>query len=97
MPMYEFLCPTCGAFEQWRPFEAAADPMACPICNTVAKRVYSLPGFRKIPPALVEARARAEKSAYEPQVAVSQRPPSEGPVTARTIRKRGGRPWQLGD
>jgi putative FmdB family regulatory protein len=97
MPVYEFRCETCGSFEHWRPFEAAADPMTCPVCNAVARRVYSLPGIYKTPTALAGARARAEKSAYEPEVAVRERPPSEEPRATRKIVKRSGPPWLVGD
>lgn len=97
MPVYEFHCHTCGSFEQWRPFEAAADPMTCPVCNAVARRVYSLPGLYKTPAALAAVRARAEKSAYAPEVAVRERLPNEESRASQTIVKRSGHPWLVGD
>lgn len=97
MPVYEFLCHTCGPFEQWRPFEAAADPMPCPDCKAIAKRVYTLPGLYKTPPALAGARARAEKSAFEPEVAAREGPASEEFARPRMISKRGRHPWVVGD
>jgi putative FmdB family regulatory protein len=96
MPIYEFLCETCGPFEYWRSFDEAGNPMLCPTCKTVAKRVYSLPGLFKTPPALAKARLRAEKSAHEPEVVRRQRPTGEEYSHSTTVHQQHGRQWQLG-
>jgi hypothetical protein len=36
MPTYEFLCATCGLFEQRRSLHEAGDPMLCPTCEVVS-------------------------------------------------------------
>src|SRR5579859_194334 len=74
MPRYEFLCENCGLFECWRAFDEASVPMNCPECQAVARRIYTTPGLVKTLPALAQARYRAEKSAYEPEVVHCERP-----------------------
>lgn len=69
MPTYEFLCEDCGSFEKHRSFQEASDPMTCPSCGEEARRVYSMPATGKAPTAFSNAMHRAEKSAYEPEVA----------------------------
>jgi putative FmdB family regulatory protein len=69
MPVYEFLCEGCGAFEQRRSFAEASEPMTCPSCGEVARRTYSMPATKNTPTTLSNALNRAEKSAHEPEVA----------------------------
>jgi putative FmdB family regulatory protein len=45
MPVYEFLCATCGSFEQRRSLQEVGEPMACPMCQIVATRIYSTAGL----------------------------------------------------
>jgi putative FmdB family regulatory protein len=87
MPLYEFQCATCGPFEAWRMMAEAKNPMHCPDCDEVAKRIFSPPsvmlnssfGLRKKPsaePKLVQREAREPKT--------------------NTYRSHGdGRPWML--
>ncbi len=96
MPRYEFFCETCGPFEQWRPFDEANNPMRCPVCQAAARRVYSLPGLVKTPPALARALYREEKSAHEPEVVRRELPSREEPRGATVRRQARGRPWQIG-
>jgi len=42
-PLYEFQCNTCGLFEKLRALVGIAQPMACPTCNAIAKRVFTPP------------------------------------------------------
>ena len=64
MPTYEFLCATCGPFEQRRSLKEASDPMTCPACQGVAQRMYSTSGVILTSGA---ARRRLSQSA-EPMV-----------------------------
>lgn len=96
MPIYEFLCDTCGPFESWRSFDEATNPMLCPTCETVAKRLYSIPGLVKTPPALAKALHRAEKSAYEPEVIKREYPVPEEGKPSQVVYQSHGRPWQVG-
>jgi putative FmdB family regulatory protein len=96
MPRYEFHCETCGPFEQWRPFEAATTPMLSPSCGTAVKRLYSIPGLVKTPPALLRALAGSEKSMYEPEVVVREPPKRVEAPHSITYCQTHGRPWQAG-
>lgn len=93
MPVYEFLCESCGPFEERRSFESTAEPMSCPKCGDGARRVYSMPATKRMPAGLSKALDRSEKSASEPE------------VVRRPAARRGGqghhhhspgRPWTVG-
>jgi putative FmdB family regulatory protein len=90
MPIYEFLCETCGPFEQRRSMEESSLPMDCPTCQATAKRIYSTPGFILMPGSL---RKRIESSA-EPKV-VTRPKREEPPPPPKLQAKTDGRPWQL--
>jgi putative FmdB family regulatory protein len=98
MPLYEFSCPSCGAFEQVRPMAQAGDPLGCPRCGAPAQRRFSAPGGRQMAAALSAAHERNERSAHEPARA------SRAEVDAAKARGRPlhahhhgpQRPWQIG-
>lgn len=95
MPLYEFRCERCGLFECWRPLSKAGEPMTCPRCQVVARRVYTTPGLVKTPPALARALYRSEKSAYEPEVVKREYPASEEEKPAQVVHQWHGRPWLI--
>jgi|YelNatPaOPRAMG01_1025707.scaffolds.fasta_scaffold24557_3 putative FmdB family regulatory protein len=44
MPVYEFVCSTCGAhFEKWISFRQNGDEVTCPNGHKQVARVYSAP------------------------------------------------------
>ena len=91
MPTYEFLCATCGPFEQRRSLTEAGDPMTCPLCQQVAQRMYSTSGVILTSGA---ARRRLSQSA-EPTVGTRQA--YEEPLSPRTLQQSAhSRPWELG-
>ncbi|MGH7069917.1 MAG: FmdB family zinc ribbon protein [Acetobacteraceae bacterium] len=46
MPIYEYECPNCGPFTDFRPIADYALPAICPGCNGEASRVFlSAPGM----------------------------------------------------
>jgi putative FmdB family regulatory protein len=91
MPTYEFLCATCGPFEQHRSLREASHPMACPVCQVVAQRVYSTSGVLLGSGAV---HRRIEQGA-EPRVVGRQ--VCEGPLSPRMFQQSAGdRPWQVG-
>ncbi len=49
MPLEEFQCQISEEFEQWRSRSNAINPMHCPTCNAIAKRLYSTRGLRMSP------------------------------------------------
>ena len=89
MPIYEYRCEDCGAFELWRDHRRSGEGASCPECDATARRIYSAVAFK--------ARTSAEKEASrldrgsQPRVAArhSSGDSSPGP------RKAGGRPWQI--
>lgn len=89
MPLYEFRCDTCGSFEQWRRLEQASEPMLCPTCEVVAKRIYSVAGLIMTPAVL---RRRVEQS-VEPKV-VKRSDPKHS--KSHDHNHHHGRPWMIG-
>jgi putative FmdB family regulatory protein len=44
MPKYDYACPECEArFERERPMAEAGAPVACPVCGTDGRRIYTMP------------------------------------------------------
>lgn len=68
MPLYAFLCDTCGPFETRREVSELASPVGCPECARPVRRVYTPPGVKTSSAALRSALGREEKSAHEPAV-----------------------------
>lgn len=71
MAIYEYRCDDDGAFEMTRPLGTAPESVACPVCGSEARRVFSKPMLSLSPPALVAAIDHAEKSRDEPEVVTS--------------------------
>ena len=68
MPVYEYLCTTCGDFAVLRPMAQAGLPHACPDCGADAPRVLlSAPAFAGTPSAERIARETNERSAHAPK------------------------------
>jgi putative FmdB family regulatory protein len=89
MPIYEFACSGCGAFEFSRPMVEAAAPAWCPRCGGRAQRVFSPPRLTLLAKPVRRARDVEEKSAHEPDVVSSR----EG--RRLTHRHAPGPPWVL--
>lgn len=45
MPVYEYECPKCGAFEMVLRISQSDDPQSCPKCGEEAKKLISKTGF----------------------------------------------------
>ncbi|HEY9814273.1 MAG: zinc ribbon domain-containing protein [Leptolyngbya sp. DLM2.Bin15] len=87
MPLYEFRCADCGPFEQWRAMAEAKNPMHCPECHEVAKRIFSAPSVM-----LNSSFRLREKPSAEPKlVKREEREPAANKYTNHTA----GRPWML--
>jgi putative FmdB family regulatory protein len=83
---YEYQCDQDGVFEVTRPLGTAPESVACPVCDSEARRIISLPmvrcGSRSGWSSAIE---RAEKSSHEPEVVTSV--PSAGvPGRARVAQ-----------
>ncbi len=93
MPVYEFLCDSCGPFERRRSIGESDAPMLCPACDETASRVYSMPGFTVLSRGQKELRRREGQSG-EPRLGVKSRP-EETPAAAQKLQRGGGRPWEI--
>lgn len=97
MPMYEFVCETCGPFEQRRSMSEAGEPMECPACYAVATRVYSLPNLVRTSIVERTARSRNEQSADQPEVGSRPYREDATPSHRHPNPRRGPRrPWMVG-
>jgi putative FmdB family regulatory protein len=45
MAVYEYLCNTCGIFEQTRPFTESDQTSTCPNCGVECERILSVSSF----------------------------------------------------
>jgi putative FmdB family regulatory protein len=71
MVTYQYRCPDCGDVDVRRPMGAATAQLACPRCGAGARRVFTSPRTRLVPPGLVAALDTAGASAENPQVVTS--------------------------
>ncbi|QKD84634.1 zinc ribbon domain-containing protein [Thermoleptolyngbya sichuanensis A183] len=84
MPLYEFRCPECGVFDQWRSLDERNLPAECPTCQQPAQRIFS-------PPAILSGSLRLKQEAKEPKLI--QRTEERSPP--RVKNHTGGRPWMI--
>lgn len=80
MAIYEYQCDADGAFDVIHPIGAAPSSVACPVCTSEARRVFSAPLLATTPRAVFAALDHSEKTRTDPDV-VSSLPP-------RAARKR---------
>jgi putative FmdB family regulatory protein len=92
MPRYEFLCKACGSFERRRDHRESGEPMLCPSCNAIAKRVYSMPGVTVTSKAGNKARLLDEQGS---EAGLVKRPQAQEPAPPPRPQRVGGRPWQV--
>ncbi|MFQ3617652.1 MAG: zinc ribbon domain-containing protein [Cyanobacteriota bacterium] len=85
MPLYEFRCPECGIFDQWRSLDERNLLSECPTCQQPAQRIFS-------PPAILSGSLRLKQEAREPKLV--QRTEERSP--SRVKNHTGGRPWMIG-
>ena len=107
MPVYDYVCETCGAFEARRDHESAGEPLACPACGAPARRTFAAPLVRSpagpFAAASREVRARVERSHTGEPVISHAQPPLGRPVEKVMHGFKHGhhhharrRPWLLG-
>jgi putative FmdB family regulatory protein len=68
MPVYEYECPACGDFTQFRPMSDSRLPAECPQCRADAKRIFSAPFLALMNPVRRQASVRNEQSMHAPRV-----------------------------
>ena len=74
MAIYEYRCQVDGPFEVTRPIGTAPASIACPVCASEARRVFSSPMISLAPRSLVAALDHEEKTRHEPDVVTSLPP-----------------------
>jgi putative FmdB family regulatory protein len=74
MAVYEYRCDEHGVFEVTRPLATPPGSIACRVCGSEGRRIFSKPMLSRSPPAVVAAIDRAEKSRDEPEVVTSLPP-----------------------
>ncbi|QAA94489.1 FmdB family zinc ribbon protein [Pollutimonas thiosulfatoxidans] len=109
MPLYAYLCKTCGPFEQHRPMAQFELPATCPQCQAAAPRMLTavqlnlMPGNKRI------AHGLNERNAHEPRVAAAhagcghhhhdkhdRHHESHHNHGHQQARQTSSRPWQVG-
>ena len=68
MPIYDYLCTTCGPFEERRPMSESKVAVPCGICRVPAERLPGAPRLNLMASNNRIAETRNEKSAHEPDV-----------------------------
>ncbi|MBT9312228.1 FmdB family zinc ribbon protein [Leptothoe kymatousa] len=90
MPLYDYTCSDCGDFEVWRKMAEVSNPMPCPKCDTVAKRIFTAPNI-SLNSASLTSRI---KGSSEPRLVQRRQDAAPSPRKNQTVP--GGRPWMLG-
>ncbi|WP_299967926.1 FmdB family zinc ribbon protein [uncultured Roseobacter sp.] len=68
MPLYDYLCETCGPFTAFAKLDQYADPIACPDCTATAPRVMmNAPRLAIMNGSTRVAHATNERSADSPK------------------------------
>jgi putative FmdB family regulatory protein len=87
MPLYEYRCDRCGEFDAWRTIAELDASMHCPLCERVAKRIFSPPNIN-LNVGSFQARKGEPK---EPKLVTRAREPDR----PRYQSQAGGRPWAI--
>lgn len=85
MPLYEFCCDSCGDFEVWRSMADASNPAACPVCEAIARRIFSAPNISL-------NKGSLPRSGQEPRLV--KRGDRELPKP-KYSSSQGSRPWMI--
>ena len=105
MPIYDYLCATCGPFEERRPMSESKTAAPCSICRNPAPRLPGAPRLNLMSSNNRIAETRNEKSAHEPDVVHTLAPhgghahtkPHRHPAHQYSHGKGASdRPWMLG-
>jgi putative FmdB family regulatory protein len=87
MPLYEFRCPACGIFDEWRSMVDRSHPAICPNCQKSANRIMSIPGIQ------LNGAIRLKKG-ENPEPKLVKKPEFDPDKRPRP-QSHGGRPWMI--
>jgi putative FmdB family regulatory protein len=108
MPIYDYMCKTCGPFTALMPMADFELDLACPECGAAAPRaLLTVPHVSKMDSGRKKAFATNEKAAHAPQTTATtgRHPPScvcckpgtkrqaDSPAAMKTFT--GSRPWMI--
>ena len=110
MPVYDFTCEACGDFRELLTIAERHDPVSCPTCSRVGRRLILAPNLALMNPIKRKATAINEKSRHEPRVSTAHscgngcgcgtkiRPErvKETKLGKLQSQKATARPWMLG-
>lgn len=68
MPIYEFKCASCRAFEAVFQMGSAPDVLGCPECGRPAKRRITAPKLSRTGTSAFRLIDQSKRSAHEPEV-----------------------------
>ncbi len=74
MPIYDYLCPSCGPFEERRPMSESQLSATCARCDAQAPRLPAAPSLNLMASNNRIAETRNEKSAHEPDIVHRMKP-----------------------
>jgi putative FmdB family regulatory protein len=108
MPQYDYECPLCGVFAEFRSIAERSSPGTCPSSGRASKRLVSAPNLNVMPAANRRKWATNERSQYEPRVGSkhvcssgcgcgSNKPAIKSGHSKYQTGRAGSRPWMLGD
>ncbi len=110
MPVYEYVCSSCGVFSALRKMSEAKQPACCETCGAVSPRIMSAPRLAVLEKSQRNAHERNEKSANEPNVGrrsscgctgahtcntTTKVNPETGKAALQMQTKKTARPWML--
>ena len=72
MPLYDYQCPSCGVFDDFRSASQASVPADCPKCGYASPRIVRAPQLLQMSAALRDAYATNERSAHEPKFSAQE-------------------------
>lgn len=109
MPLYDYMCERCGGFTAFNAMSRCGEPMACPECGDLGRRILSAPNLACMSADNRRAWERNERSAHEPSLkrkpcscagshtcGSSKSQDSPAKPALQQASKLGSRPWMLG-
>ena len=105
MPVYDFDCPDCGAFEALLPSAERNLPRHCPVCDHPMQRLVCAPRLQVMSSQQRNAHETNERSAHAPRVnhghsccssgSCSHTPRADGQPPALKQQTGPRRPWMI--
>jgi putative FmdB family regulatory protein len=100
MPVYEYMCDSCGAFTAIRSMRERDEPQVCPACQVHATRlILTAPASYCADSGARRAHAVNERASHEPRRLSTKAASVPSEPAAKPIYKSGhgcGRPWMIG-